>query len=322
MTGMRTMFAGPMVLPTALLLLGGIAYGSLFSANKMAIGAGFPFLAYSFWQVLLAAAALLLLSVFTSGLPRLSIVNLRVFALVSVAGLIGPLLVITAIADKLPPGVVTLCAALIPAVTYILALTVRSDRLRWMSTAGVLLGFGSMLLIVLPRESLPVAGSWVWVVFSLLMPLSAAVNNVFGAMLRPADAGSVSMSAGMMGMAAVILFFISWANDGLFLLTDAGPEGLWGTLWAAAAIAVTYTCFFEIIRRAGGLFFAQLNYVVVAAGLIWAWILFGESLSGWVWGAVAVLVASLAFINAGTARSIREREAAAAASDEGGSGAP
>ena len=310
---MNKLLANPLALPTALLILGGISYGSLFSANRFAADAGFPFLAYSFWQVLLAAVVLLLLAAVTSGLPRLTPANLRVFALVAVAGVIGPLLVITSIAGKLPPGVVTLCAALIPTVTYMLALLVRVDRFRWVSAAGVALGFGGVLLIVLPSGSLPVAGAAVWVVFSLLMPVSAAVNNVFGAMLRPAEASSFALAGGAMALAAVLLFFIMWATDGIFLITDAGPTGLWATLWAGAAIAVTYAAFFEIIRRAGGLFFAQLNYVVVAAGLFWASILFGESLSLWVWAAVAVMVGSLALINAGTAQSIREKQAKEAA---------
>ncbi len=306
---MNKLFANPLALPTALLVLGGISYGSLFSANRYASDAGFPFLAYSFWQVLLAAVVLLLLSAVTSGLPRINKVNLRVFALVALAGVIGPLLVITFIAGKLPPGVVTLCAALIPTVTYVLALLVRVDRFRWVSAAGVALGFGGVLLIVLPSGSLPVAGAAIWVVFSLLMPLSAALNNIFGAMLRPAEASSLSLAGGTMAMGAVLLFVIMWATDGLFLITDAGPWGFWSAVWAGAAIAVTYSCFFEIIRRAGGLFFAQLNYVVVAAGLFWASILFGESLSLWVWAAVAVTVGSLALINTGTARALREKQA-------------
>lgn len=307
---LRDSRGGTLLIPTALLLLGGIAYGSLFSANKRAIEAGFPFLAYAFWQVLLAAAILLILSGITSGLPRLNAQNLRVFALVAVAGVIGPLLVVTSVADKLPPGVLTLCAALIPTTTYVLSLAVRADRFRWLSAAGVALGFGGVLLIVLPSGSLPVAGAAVWVVFSLLMPLSAAVNNVFGAKLRPAEANSLAMAGGAMAIAALLLLPITLASDGPFLITDAAPWGLWSVLWAAAAIAITYTCFFEIIRRAGALFFAQLNYVVVAAGLFWASVLFGDRLSPWVWGAVGMLAASLALINAGTARTMIERQAA------------
>ena len=61
------------------------------------------------------------------------------------------------------------------------------------------------------------------------------------------------------------------------------------------------------MRRAGALFFAQLNYVVVAAGIFWASIFFGTALSHWVWAAVAVLVLSLVLINAGTARGLREQ---------------
>ncbi len=298
-----------LLLPTALLLLGGISYGSLFSANKIAIEAGFPFMAYSFWQALFAAALLLALSALFSKLPSLRMENLRVFALVAVFGFLGPLLVVTFVADELPPAVLTLSAALIPAATYTLTLALRIDRFRWFSVAGVLLGFGGILLLVIPTGSLPRPGAWVWVLFSLLMPLSAAINNVGGARFAPVGVSALALSGGMMALAALLLLIAMLGMGDLYLPTDAEPAGLWGLLWATAAQAITYTCFFEIVRRAGALFFAQLNYVVVAAGIFWASVLFGTVLSYWVWGAVAVLVVSLVLINAGTARSLRERTA-------------
>ena len=174
-----------LLLPTVLLLLGGISYGSLFTANKIAIDAGFPFIAYSFWQALFAGVVTLALATIVSKPPSLRKENLRVFGLVAVFGFLGPLLVVTYVADRLPPAVLTLCAALIPAATYTLTLVLRFDRFRWLSVAGVLLGFGGILLIVVPTGSLPEAGAWVWVLFSLLMPLSAAVNNVAGARFSP-----------------------------------------------------------------------------------------------------------------------------------------
>ena len=299
-----------LLLPTVLLLLGGISYGSLFTANKIAIDAGFPFIAYSFWQALFAGVVTLALSVVFSRLPSLRRENLRVFALVAVFGFLGPLLVVTYVADRLPPAVLTLCAALIPAATYSLTLVLRFDRFRWLSVAGVLLGFGGILLIVVPTGSLPVAGAWVWVLFSLLMPLSAAVNNVAGARFSPVGVSAFALCGGMMITAALLLLVVMLAEGGtLFLPTDAASSGLWGLLWATAGQAITYSCFFEIVRRAGALFFAQLNYVVVAAGIFWASIFFGAALSHWVWAAVAVLVLSLVLINAGTARGLREQAA-------------
>ena len=296
-----------LMLPTVLLLLGGISYGSLFTANKIAIDAGFPFIAYSFWQALFAGAVLLALSAIFSKPPSLRRENLRVFALVAVFGFLGPLLVVTYVADRLPPAVLTLCAALIPAATYMLTLVLRLDRLRWFSAAGVLLGFGGILLIVVPTGSLPESGAWVWVLFSLLMPLSAAVNNVAGARFSPVGVSALALAGGMMIMAALLLLVVMLAQGDLFLPTDAASSGLWGLLWAATGQAITYSCFFEIVRRAGALFFASLNYVVVAAGIFWASIFFGAALSHWVWAAVAVLVVSLVFINTGTARALREQ---------------
>ena len=298
-----------LMLPTVLLLLGGISYGSLFTANKIAIDAGFPFIAYSFWQALFAGVVTLVLAAIVSKPPSLRKENLRVFGLVAVFGFLGPLLVVTYVADRLPPAVLTLCAALIPATTYSLTLVLRFDRFRWLSVGGVLLGFGGILLIVVPTGSLPESGAWVWVLFSLLMPMSAAVNNVAGARFSPVGVSAFALCGGMMMVAALLLLIVMLAQGELFLPTDADSSGLWGLLWATAGQAITYSCFFEIVRRAGALFFAQLNYVVVAAGIFWASIFFGAALSHWVWAAVAVLVASLVLINAGTARGLREQAA-------------
>ena len=333
--GLRDLRQSRLTVPTVLLLLGGISYGSLFTANKIAIDAGFPFIAYAFWQALFAGTVLLVLSAIVSRPPSLGWANLRVFALVAVFGFLGPLLVVTFVADKLPPAVLTLCAALIPATTYVLTLALRLDRLRWLSAAGVLLGFGGILLIVVPTGSLPGAGAWVWVLFSLLMPLAAAVNNVAGARYSPVGVSALALAGGMMMVAAFLLLLVmlaegelsvlsttaSWLGDRLphvllmivtgdpLLQTTDEDSRVFGLLWASAGQAITYSCFFEIVRRAGALFFATLNYVVVAAGIFWASIFFGTALSHWVWAAVAVLVVSLVLINAGTARGLRERAA-------------
>jgi drug/metabolite transporter (DMT)-like permease len=51
------------------------------------------------------------------------------------------------------------------------------------------------------------------------------------------------------------------------------------TLLAIAINAVFLVLFFEIIRRAGPVFFAQFNYLAVLAGVAWGAIVFRERLS-------------------------------------------
>jgi len=295
--------------PTFLLLLGGSAYGSYFSANKLAVDAGMPIFAYSFWQIIIASAVLLPVSLLMRSPPKLNLRHLRVYGLVAVVGLTGPTLIVVVLADKLQPAVVTLAAALIASATYLLALAVRSESFRWLSLLGVALGFGGVLFIVLPEESLEGQATVGWVLFSLLLPASAAVNNVFTAKLMPPDVNSLSLTTGLMTLSALLLFILMMATDGPVPLTHAGLEGVWWTLWASAAIVVTYLCFFEILRRAGALFFAQLNYVVVAAGVLWAYLIFGDRPSVWLWAAIAVIALGLAVMNYSKAKTMRGADA-------------
>ena len=72
--------------------------------------------------------------------------------------------------------------------------------------------------------------------------------------------------------------------------------------WAAAIHCVTFYCFQEVTRRAGAVFFAQFNYLVVAAGIFWALIIFDEMLSLWVWGALACMVVGIWLVNTGARR--------------------
>ncbi len=297
-----------LALPTFLLLLGGSAYGSVISANKLAVDAGMPVIAYAFWQMIIASAVLLPVSALLRSPPKLSARHLKVYGLVATVGLLGPLLILAFLADKLPPSVLTLAVALIASATYPLALAVRSESFRWLSLFGVALGFGGVLLIVLPEKSLPDPAAAGWVLFALLLPACAAANNVFTAKLMPPDVNSLSLTTGVMAIGALLLFILMLLIDGPVALTHAGFDGVWPTLWASAGNVITYLCFFEILRRAGPLFFAQLNYVVVATGVLWAYLLFGDKPSVWLWAAIAVIAIGLAVMYYSKAKTLRRAD--------------
>ncbi len=294
--------------PTFLLVLGGASYGSIFSANKLAVDAGMPALALAFWQIVTAAAVMLPVSIILRSPPRLSFAHLRVYAFVATVGLSGPTMIVVVLADKLSPAIITLAAALIASATYLLSLAVRAESFRWLALLGVVLGFGGVLFIVLPEEGLPETASAGWVLFALLLPASAAANNTFTARLMPEGVNSLSLTAGLMTLSAILLFIIMMATDGPVLLTHGGFATVWPVIWASAATVITYLCFFEILRRAGGLFFAQLNYVVVAAGVLWAYIIFGDEPNVWLWAAIVTIALGLAAMNFSKARAERQAE--------------
>ena len=127
-------------IPLVLLITGGIAYGSVFSANRIAFEAGMPFIAYSFWQTVLAGLGLLAVSVPLRALPPVSAAHFRQYGVTAMAGFCIPLLALTFVAGKLPPGVISLTLTLTPSFTYLFALALRLEKWRLASIGGILFG--------------------------------------------------------------------------------------------------------------------------------------------------------------------------------------
>lgn len=294
-----------LLVPTLLLILGGVAYGGIFSANKLAAGVSFPAFAYTFWVALLAGAALLIVGALTGNLPGASRAHLAQYARLAVLALILPVLTTALAARALPAGVITLVLTLVPGLTFAMSFAARLERFDGLSLAGLALGAGGVLLIVLPEQSLPEAGAWVWMLVALVAALAAAGSNVVATAYRPPRSSSLALACGILLAAAAGMLPVMLVTDGPYLLTEAGWPGIAGVAWTAAIHCVTFYCFQEVTRRAGAVFFAQFNYLVVAAGLFWALLLFDERLGAWVWGALACMVAGLWLVNAGQRRRAR-----------------
>ena len=47
---------------------------------------------------------------------------------------------------------------------------------------------------------------------------------------------------------------------------------------------------------AGAVFAAQSGYIVTATGVVWAMLVFGETYSGWVWGALVLMMFGLTLV--------------------------
>ena len=304
-----------LIVPTLLLLLGGISYGGIFSANKLAAGVSFPVFAYTFWIALFAGLALLIVGAVTGNLPPTRRAHLLQYLRLALLAVMLPVLATAIAARELPAGVITLVLTLVPGVTYLMSFAIRMERFEAMSLAGLALGAGGVLLIVLPEQSLPDAGAWVWMLVALVAAVAAAGSNVVAAAFRPPKTHSLALACGILLAAAVVMLPVMLIADGPYLFTDAGWQGIAGMAWAAAIHCVTFYCFQEVTRRAGAVFFAQFNYLVVAAGIFWALILFDETLSIWVWAALACMVVGIWLVNTGA----RRRTVGAARRAEGAS---
>ena len=277
----------------ALMMAGGIIGPLRFVLNKIAVEGGVPPFAFAFWPMLFAGILLLLVALLRGETPSLKITYLRAYLSGGIFALGAPMAVLTFLADKLPQGLISMVVILAPTMTYLFAILLRVDRLRALSSAGMAVGIGGILVIVLPDVSLPERAMVWWLLLALLAPVLLGLGNVLTALVRPPMMPPTVLAAGMLLTAAALLVPIM-ALSGQFYLFDGEAPGVnWNFLYATLLNAVFYVSFLEVIRLAGPVFFSQINYLAVAAGFGWGMILFGERYSLYVWGGTALMAASV-----------------------------
>ncbi|NQV79863.1 MAG: DMT family transporter, partial [Alphaproteobacteria bacterium] len=269
-----------LLLPTLLLLVAGAAYGSILAANRIVGEAGFPVIPYMFWQAALGGVLVTAINLVRGARASWRPKHAGHYVVSATFGMLLPFGALSLVATELPTGVVTLVVTLVPALTYAMAFALRVEPFRAMSVAALLLGFVGVLMIVLPQGSLPDPAATIWILPALIAPLAASTNNVLVATLRPPDSDSLTLVGAVLLAATIIMFPIALVTNGLDAFwsswTIAG-----GVIWAAAVQVVGYYALYEVIRRAGPVFFSQASYIIVLSGLAWALLLFGERPSPW-----------------------------------------
>lgn len=299
-------------LPFVLLIAAAAIYGGIFSVNKIAAEAGLPPIGYAFWQSLGAGVVLLVVSLVMRAPPGLGFAHLRAYLVIGALAIGLPTALLTYVAPNLPVSVLTLVLALSPPLTYLFGMAARIERFYWLGTAGILCGFGGVLVLVGPTAALPDSEMVGWFMMSLAAPAMFAGSNVSAALLRPPATTSVAMACGVLLGSSALLLVVMLATGQTYGFPDFPSSGDWALLIAIGINTVFVVLFLEIIRLSGPVFFAQFNYLAVFAGIAWGWAVFGESLNAMIWVAFALMIVGVLLI------SIKPRAAAESSGDQTG----
>lgn len=271
-----------------LLLTAAAIYGSVFTVNKVAATGGATALGYAFWQSFGAGLLLWIVLTLRGGRLGMSRAHLTGYIVIGTLAIGIPISLLTYLAPKLPAGVLTLVLALSPPFTFMMSVMARVERFRWLGLIGLLFGFAGVVVVVLPGATLTAPHAWAWFLLALVAPVLFATGNVAAAILRPPASSSVAMAAGVLFGSALFLLPVMLAAGQGWMPQRLDDAGL-ATLLAIVINAVFYVMFFEIVRRAGPVFFAQFNYLAVLAGVAWGAVVFREQISIWLIGAIALM---------------------------------
>jgi drug/metabolite transporter (DMT)-like permease len=293
----RAAWRNPGAVPILMLFVLGLSLALVLVFNRVATDNGVPFIPYVFWQSFGGCVILLLLALALSGMPPMSWAHWRIYIVAGSLNLTIPYLIFAFVASKVPTGILGLGLSLVPVTIYALALVFRLDSFRIIRFFGILLGLAGLLLVLLPKTSLPEPGMLGWVALGLVAPVCYALNAICVALLRPPEGDSVQLAGGLMFAASVSMLAVMAVTGEWWAFEGAFGDGHWATLAAMANNALSFYLIFELIKRAGPVFFSVVNYIVTltAMGLgIW---LFNEAHSVWIWAALVLIGASLVLVN-------------------------
>jgi len=292
-------------IPWLFVALGAAFYGGFFSASRLAATAGVPFLTFTFWQAAIGSTVLLVLTGVTGHFPRWSAAHVRNYLATGLLGIAVPVLVIALASRHLPAGIVALAVTLTPSFTFLIALVVGIERWRWFSFGGVGFGLAGVLLLLLPGNALPDPASAPWALLLLVIPACYGTNNVFVSIVAPPQVTPAMRTAGLVLGAAVITLPVMLLIDGVYPWWNASAQGWLAVLWAGSLTPLTFWCMFEIISRAGPIFFGQYNYAIVASGVVWSFIVFSDRWTTMMWAALTSMIIGMVLANVGARQRLR-----------------
>ncbi len=281
-----------------MLFLVGLTFGMIFMFNRLATTNGVPFIPYVFLQALGGSLILLIVCGARNQFPSLSAKSLKFYFLTGIFNFSLPFCILSLVAPKVPAGVLSLGLMLIPLMIYALALALGMDRFLWIRLAGLLLGFGGVLLVLLPKTSLPSPDLAGWVALGLVAPLCYALGAILMAWLQPPPAAkSLPLACGLLIASAVTMAPVMAATGSWWFFDGPLDIGHWAVAGAIVNTAAIYMLVFEIIKRAGPVFFSTSNYIATLVGVGLGILFFGDSHSLWIWAALLLMFTGLFCVN-------------------------
>ena len=199
-------------------------------------------------------------------------------------------------AEHLPSGVITVCMATLPLVSFCLSLVLGLERATLARLGGLALGLTGVLLIALPEASLPDPASAIFIPLAILSVVSFAVEGIILGKYGRGGLDPLQLLLGSAVAAVLMTAPIAWATGTLRLPIGAFGAAEWAIVGSAFANTAAYGGYFWLVGRAGPVFAAQTSYLVTGFGVVWSMLLLSETYSPWIWAGLVVILGGMALV--------------------------
>ena len=213
-------------LPIALLLMIGGLWGFFFILIKNTVTSGIHPTAYVFWFCLGSGLVVLIIGLLRGRRPPMSKRHLIYYFRAAALRFTIANAILYAAQGKLPVGVMAVIMAFTPIFTHLVSLIAGVEKLAWQRLWGILFGFVGVLIIVVPKASLPDPSLTIWVLIGFGTPLLHGLAYVFlSDSNRPPDIDSLQLATGTLLAAAAMALPISLVIGEFYILAPPFTNG-------------------------------------------------------------------------------------------------
>ncbi|MGY9018842.1 MAG: DMT family transporter [Alphaproteobacteria bacterium] len=291
-------------LPIALLLMIGGLWGFFFILIKNTVTSGIHPTAYVFWFCLGSGLVVLIIGLLRGRRPPMSKRHLIYYFRAAALRFTIANAILYAAQGKLPVGVMAVIMAFTPIFTHLVSLIAGVEKLAWQRLWGILFGFVGVLIIVVPKASLPDPSLTIWVLIGFGTPLLHGLAYVFlSDSNRPPDIDSLQLATGTLLAAAAMALPISLAIGEFYILAPPFTNGELTMILHFVLAGFNFYGVFELLRIAGPTYMSQSSFLSVIFGVFFGIVLLGEQHSLYIWVAIALILGGVALVNARRAKS-------------------
>ncbi|NWB99515.1 DMT family transporter [Pseudomonas gingeri] len=210
----------------------------------------------------------------------------------SVLGYAFPIWLELVVAPYIDSTLITLIVTSTPVFCILLGFLLRLATVTAWHLLCAALGIAAAFMLLLPTTALPQGSSRFWLLVAIGVPVSYALYNLYVAAAWPKGLGVFTMAAYESVIAAMLalpLFVKTTSEVGYQDLVQHGPE----VTLLVVVTTIEVWSFFELVRRAGGIYVSFASFAALAAGIAWSALLLDEQITPWMNVSIAAIVLSL-----------------------------
>ncbi|NQY42865.1 MAG: DMT family transporter [Legionellales bacterium] len=257
-----------------LVLILGSIWGAGPIINKYAISNGVSPVGYSFLQFIGPAIVLTIIAKLQNKL-YLSKKHIPYYLVCGLIGQAIPSTILHICAPYLPSNIMPVIINLVPIFVYPLALLVKQEAFQIWRFIGILIGGVGIISL----SNVPTTSMLPWVTLALITPLCFAVTVLFINPFKPKNTPPISLAAGMLLSAALLVTPILILTDSYYAITFPLNYQDYAILIRICMHSFGYVIFFTIVQKAGPVYYSLVSGVVILSGILLGYLILGETLN-------------------------------------------